>query len=143
MFVTTIGFFFWAWDLEKTLESIAERSRSRLKFIRGQLWYKLLCHELVNPRIKICPFSGFVCDLLLRTRRGLSLKAHCQKSILFHNRDVHSLEDTGVTLCLSYPSHRPSGGAPFFGRYVSWSLVIQTYLWGLVSPRMHARPQTL
>ena len=38
-----------------------------------------------------------------RGRRGLSLKAHCQKSISFHNCGVHCFEDTGVTWCLSYP----------------------------------------
>jgi len=53
MFVTTIVFDHFAWDLGMTLETIKERSQSRLKFMREQLWYKLLCCELVNPRIKI------------------------------------------------------------------------------------------
>jgi len=66
----------------------------------------------------LCSFSGLVCDLLpsLESRRGLSPKAHCLKSILFEKRDGHCLEDTTVTCCLSYPS----GVAPFLGRYASW-----------------------
>jgi len=31
------------------------------------------------------------------SRRGLCPTVHCQKSILFHKRDGHCLEDTGVT----------------------------------------------
>ena len=53
------------------------------------------------------PFSGLVYDLLLRSRRGLSPKAHSQKSISFHTHDGHCFEDTKVAWCLSYPS----GGA--------------------------------
>ena len=48
------------------------------------------------------PFSGLVCDLLLRSRRVVSPKANCQKSNSFHKRDVQCLEDTGVSWCLSY-----------------------------------------
>ena len=33
IFVTTIGFWSFAWDLGMTLESITERSQSRLKFM--------------------------------------------------------------------------------------------------------------
>jgi len=42
---------------------------------------------------------------------GVSLNAaHCQKSITFHNRDVHCLEDTGVFWCLTYPGARQRRG---------------------------------
>jgi len=50
----------------------------------------------------LCPFSGLVCDLLLRGGRGLSLNEHWQEGISFHNCDVHCLEDTGVVWCLSH-----------------------------------------
>ena len=51
----------------------------------------------------LCPFTGLVCDLLLRSRRGLSLETHCRGTISFHIRDRQCLEDTKVTWCLSYP----------------------------------------
>jgi len=41
------------------------------------------------------PFSGLVYDLLLRSRRGLSPKAHSQKSISFHTHDGHCLMESG------------------------------------------------
>jgi len=53
-------------------------------------------------------------------------EAHCQKSILFRNRDVHCLQDTShlrVVWCISYPGARrrsARGGAPFLGCHVSW-----------------------
>ena len=74
-------------------------------------WLSLMC----MCDLGLCPFSGLVYDLLLKSCRGLSPKAHCQKSISFHNCDVHWLEDTRVTWCLSYPIW----GAPFLGRNVS------------------------
>jgi len=81
----------------------------------------------------LCPFSGLVCDLLLRNRRGLSPKAHCQRIISSHNRDAHCLNDIGMTWCL------PWGGT------IPWALRFladrEIWLWGLVSPRMHASPQ--
>ena len=49
----------------------------------------------------LCPFSGLVCDLLLRGCRGLSMNEHWQEGISFHNCDVHCLEDTGVVWCIS------------------------------------------
>ena len=57
----------------------------------------------------LCLLSWLVCDLLLRSRRGLGKKSHCQVSISFHNCDGHCMEDTEVARCLSYPS----GGTPF------------------------------
>jgi len=53
VFRRQLAFCLFAWDLGMTLESIRERSQSRLKLIREQFWYKLLCYELVNPTIKI------------------------------------------------------------------------------------------
>ena len=44
----------------------------------------------------LCPFSGLVCDLLLRSRRGLSPKAHYQESISFHMCESHCLDHTGA-----------------------------------------------
>ena len=41
-----------------TLESMTDLSQSRLKFIREHFLYKLLCHEFVNPTIKISLFTG-------------------------------------------------------------------------------------
>ena len=35
----------------------------------------------------LCPFSGLVYDVLLRSHRGLRAEALCQKSISFHTRD--------------------------------------------------------
>jgi len=57
-------------------------------------WLSLICLSHLG---RLCPFIGLVYVLLLRSRRGLSPKAHCQKSISFYNCDVHCLEDTGVT----------------------------------------------
>jgi len=53
MFVMTISFLSSSLGPWMTLESISERSQSSLKFIREQLWYTLLCYELVNPTINI------------------------------------------------------------------------------------------
>jgi len=39
--------------LGMTSESITERSQSIFRFTREQFWYKLLCYEVVNPKIKI------------------------------------------------------------------------------------------
>jgi len=48
-----LAFCLFAWDLGMTLESIRERSQSRLKLIKEQFWYKSLCYELINSTIKI------------------------------------------------------------------------------------------
>jgi len=53
MIVMTISFLSPSLGPWMTLESISERSQSRLKFIREQLWYTLLCYDLVNPTINI------------------------------------------------------------------------------------------
>ena len=53
MFVTTIRF------PPGTVKSMTERSQSRLKFIREQVWYKLLPYELVNQTIKISLYTYF------------------------------------------------------------------------------------
>ena len=60
------------------------------------------------------PFSGLVCDLLLRGGRGLSPEDALLEEYLGHNFDEHCLEDTRVVWCLFYSN----GGAPFLGRYV-------------------------
>ena len=53
-----------------TLESLTERNQSRLKVIWEQFWYKLLCYELVNPRIKISSEFMFIfCAVLIPKER--------------------------------------------------------------------------
>jgi len=43
----------------------------------------------------LCPFSGLVCDLLLRGGRGRSPECAWPEEYLGHNLDEHCLEDTG------------------------------------------------
>jgi len=88
--------------------------------------------------IGLCPFSGLVYDLLLRGRRGLSPDCVLPQEYLIHNLDVHCLENNRAFWCLTYPS----GATPF--HWALRSLVIrEARLLELVSPRMHASPQTL
>jgi len=64
----------------------------------------------------LCAFSGLACDLLSSSLYVRALPdGALPKSISSHTCDVHCLEDTRVTWCLSYPS----GGPPFSRRYVS------------------------
>ena len=107
-----------------------------------QYLYNLFCLFLLYVRgVGLCPFSGLVSDLLLRLLRGWGIysKAHCQKSISSHNLNELCLEDTGPVITV--PSLPKWGGTIASG---ARSLVNkETYLLGLVSPRMHAGPQTL
>ena len=65
--------------------------------------YLSLLVSSVNVCSKSLSFKvgGLVCDLLRRCRQGLRPNAHCQKSISFYNRDVHCLEDTGLSCAFS------------------------------------------
>jgi len=69
----------------------------------------LSCSSLVYVcGLGVCPFSGLVCDLLLRCGRELSHECALPEESLGHNLDEHCLEDTRVVWCSTYPS----GGAP-------------------------------
>jgi len=48
----------------------------------------------------LCPFSGWVCDLLLRGGQGLSPECASPEEYLSHNFDVHCLQDTGPCVAL-------------------------------------------
>jgi len=77
----------------------------------------LSCLSLLNMYgLSLCPFSGLVCNLLLKDGRGLLPECALPERYLGHNLEEHCFEDTGVVRCLT----QPSGGAPFLGRYVSW-----------------------
>ena len=70
-----------------TVESIPERSQSRLRFITEQFWYTLLCYELVNPTIKISIYrwcdSGLVSNNQLAAQ--FTIYSDCRGEILKKN----------------------------------------------------------
>ena len=100
-----------------------------------RLWYDP--YQLHARGLGLCLFffSELVCDLLPRRL----FHGFCQRCIARRvSLTSNAWEDTGPIWCLSYPS----GGAPLIpGHYVfgSWG----DWLWGLVSPTMHASPPTL
>jgi len=104
------------------------------------------CHGLYVCALGLYLLSGLVCDLL-PTRLFSKLggfaqkckRVYWQKCILFHNLNVLCLENTLDLWCHTY-----SGGPHF--EWALLSLVVkETWLSGLqvVSPKMHASPQTL
>jgi len=100
------------------------------------LWMLSCLFLLCMCAVGFCPFSRLVCDLLLRSRRGLSPKAHCQKSISSSWRALLGQDWSDVVPFL-----------PEWGVTIPWALRLlvfgKTWLLGPVSLRMHASPQTL
>ena len=96
----------------------------------------LLCMCNLGP----CPFSGLVCDLLLTSRRGLSLKAHWQKSISSHTCNLAGTAWRTIHW-FGAQAFRTRGGSTIF-KTLRFLVVRETWSWGLASPRIHASPQT-
>ena len=51
----------------------------------------------------LCPFSGLVCDLLLRVGRGLLPNFSLPEEYVGHNLGEHCLENIRAVWCLTYP----------------------------------------